>query len=65
MNFQIIITYPNKNEGIIVIIKLLEKSIKNNNVRKSLGKYLYHGFFNIVKSSSKKNCTGNTPSRIK
>jgi len=68
--YQIIITYPNNDAGGQIIIQLLEElaAEKNENIllKKSLGRYFYHGVLALAKDHSKQVvCVGNSSSGIK
>jgi UDP-hydrolysing UDP-N-acetyl-D-glucosamine 2-epimerase len=67
---QVILTYPNNDAGGQKIINKLNEikseSIKNIQVRKSLGRYLYHGVLALANDVSLKVvCVGNSSSGIK
>jgi UDP-hydrolysing UDP-N-acetyl-D-glucosamine 2-epimerase len=67
---QVILTYPNNDAGGQEIISKLNEikleSIKNIQVHKSLGRYLYHGLLALTKRPlSKVACVGNSSSGIK
>jgi UDP-N-acetylglucosamine 2-epimerase (non-hydrolysing)/GDP/UDP-N,N'-diacetylbacillosamine 2-epimerase (hydrolysing) len=67
---QVILTYPNNDVGGQKIINKLNElkleSLKNIQVHKSLGRYLYHGVLALASNSSfKVACVGNSSSGIK
>ena len=67
---QVILTYPNNDAGGQKIINKLNEikseEIKNLQVHKSLGRYLYHGVLALAKDVSLKvACVGNSSSGIK
>ncbi len=67
---QCILTYPNNDAGGKQIIKCLkeleEKNLDNIFVRRSLGRYLYHGILALSLDRNKKIiCMGNSSSGIK
>lgn len=67
---QVIITYPNNDAGGQKIINKLNQirseSIKNLQVHKSLGRYIYHGILALAKNPQLKVvCVGNSSSGIK
>jgi len=67
---QVIITYPNNDAGGQKIINKLNQikpeSIKNLQVHKSLGRYIYHGILALAKNPHLKVvCVGNSSSGIK
>ena len=67
---QCIITYPNNDAGGKQIIECLqeldEENLKNIIVRRSLGRYLYHGILGLALDRNKKIiCMGNSSSGIK
>lgn len=67
---QVIITYPNNDAGGEKIINKLNQikseSIKNVQVHKSLGRYIYHGILALAKNPQRKVvCVGNSSSGIK
>ena len=68
--YQVVITYPNNDAGGQIIIQLLEElaAEKHENIiiRKSLGRYLYHGILALAKDHTKQIvCVGNSSSGIK
>jgi UDP-hydrolysing UDP-N-acetyl-D-glucosamine 2-epimerase len=69
-NVQIILTYPNNDAGGRDIIKDLNsfdaRSVRNTQVHRSLGRYLYHGVLALAKSPDfRVSCVGNSSSGIK
>ena len=67
---QIIMTYPNNDAGGKAIIKKLEefkiKDLKNIQIKKSLGRYLYHGVLALARDPSMRvACLGNSSSGLK
>ena len=67
---QCIITYPNNDAGGKQIIECLQEldaeNLKNIIVRRSLGRYLYHGILGLALDRNKKIiCMGNSSSGIK
>jgi len=70
-NIQVILTYPNNDNGasaIIEEIRRLEDTFTNPNliIRKSLGRYLYHGVLGLsLNQNAKVICVGNSSSGIK
>lgn len=67
---QSIITYPNNDAGGKQIIELLEvlkkKKLENIQIKRSLGRYLYHGVLSLAQNKKCKiACVGNSSSGIK
>jgi len=67
---QVILTYPNNDAGGQKIINKLNElkleSLKNIQVHKSLGRYIYHGVLALASNSSLQvACVGNSSSGIK
>ena len=69
LNIQIIITYPNNDAGGLKIIDAInqwKKKIKNKvQIRKSLGRFLFHGLLNLSRKNFKIVCAGNSSGGIK
>lgn len=68
--FKIFITYPNNDAGgksiINEILILKKESIKNIFIKKSLGRYYFHGFLALARNENYKIvCVGNSSSGIK
>lgn len=67
---QVILTYPNNDAGGRQIIDSLEifrtRAVKNTQVHRSLGRFLYHGVLALSKNASLKvMCLGNSSSGLK
>lgn len=67
---QVILTYPNNDAGGQEIIKSLEafgsKCIQGTQIRRSLGRHLYHGVLSLARNPSiKVACVGNSSSGLK
>jgi UDP-hydrolysing UDP-N-acetyl-D-glucosamine 2-epimerase len=67
---QIVLTFPNNDAGGQEIIKKLNefksKNIKNTQIRRSLGRYMYHGILALALDQSIRiTCVGNSSSGLK
>ena len=67
---QVVFTYPNNDQGGSDIIALLEsleaEKLTNIQIKKSLGRYLYHGLLALARNPECKiACVGNSSSGIK
>jgi UDP-N-acetylglucosamine 2-epimerase (non-hydrolysing)/GDP/UDP-N,N'-diacetylbacillosamine 2-epimerase (hydrolysing) len=66
---QIVMTYPNNDAGGAAIAKLLEKAASEDprlNLRRSLGRHLYHGVLALARVPAMRVvCAGNSSSGIK
>jgi UDP-hydrolysing UDP-N-acetyl-D-glucosamine 2-epimerase len=67
---QIVLTYPNNDAGGKAIIEKLEdlkiKNLKNIQIKRSLGRHLYHGVLALARDSNLRvACLGNSSSGLK
>ena len=66
---QIVVTYPNNDAGGRLIIKEIESlnegRLRNILIRKSLGRYNYHGILSLCGKAGRGVCAGNSSSGIK
>ena len=67
--YQVVITYPNNDAGgrriIHQIEELARRGISNIAIRKSLGRYYFHGLLNVIGHFGRGACVGNSSGGIK